>query len=272
MARQAGISRRETLWRIMAELSERLLNRLAPPPPVPLAPPRPERPYLARKRSLPIAFSSSDWENALDYWATNAPSAGVRAACGTPSPRITGFRSATRAAPAPSPPTSCRSATARAAATTAKATKTPSAGWRSGWASAAPPKNSPRFKPTSRGWRHKATAATAAAAQSRRAARRAGCALAAERSSAPKKPHSSCAAQSARAGCASCLRAITARAAIGLCSPPRCPMWSGAPAGGASSIGTTQMARAGGVAANAAASGRAPSSPQACASGLMPSV
>lgn len=78
MARQAGISRRETLWRIMAELSERLLGRLAPPPPVPLAPPRPERPYLARKRSLPIAFSNSDWEDALDYWGYQC------AICGRP--------------------------------------------------------------------------------------------------------------------------------------------------------------------------------------------
>ncbi|MFQ3534315.1 MAG: hypothetical protein SNJ58_00420 [Aggregatilineales bacterium] len=77
MARQAGIFRGTALLQIIVDLGERLFGKLATPPPT-LVQPRVERPYLARKRSLPIAFSSSDWDNALDYWGYQC------AVCGRP--------------------------------------------------------------------------------------------------------------------------------------------------------------------------------------------
>lgn len=75
MARRAGIFHGTALWQFLTALGERLFGKTAPPA-VPQA--RPERPYLARKRSLPIAFSSSDWDAALDYWGHQC------AVCGRP--------------------------------------------------------------------------------------------------------------------------------------------------------------------------------------------
>jgi hypothetical protein len=67
MARQVGIFWARSFIRSIAELGDRLFGRIAAPPAAVLTPHAP-RPYLARKLSLPMAFSAADWDDALDYW------------------------------------------------------------------------------------------------------------------------------------------------------------------------------------------------------------
>ncbi len=69
MARQVRTFWGFPLLQTIAELGDRLFGKVAVPPPATvLTPPRLGNAYLARKRSLPIAFSSRDWDAALDYW------------------------------------------------------------------------------------------------------------------------------------------------------------------------------------------------------------
>ncbi len=71
MADQHGLG----LFRAFAGIAARLRGSLGPPAP---DVPKPERPYRARKRSLPNNFSAQDRRRALEYWN------GRCAVCGRP--------------------------------------------------------------------------------------------------------------------------------------------------------------------------------------------